>query len=59
MTLQNFFEFKNKKYLIEPSKKQNKMFDLYLVTDSSHKGFEYLKPNQFIKVFVSSFGKKN
>jgi len=58
MTFQKIIIVKGIKYLLEPSKKENKKYDVYLVFNNKEMGIGVLEDNQFVKRYILSFGDK-
>jgi len=58
MSFQKIIIVKGNKYLLEPSKRENKKYDVYLVFNNKEMGVGVLKDNQFVKRYITSFGDK-
>lgn len=58
MSFQKILIVKGIKYLLEPSKKENKKYDVYMVFNNKEMGIGVLKDNQFVKRYITSFGDK-
>jgi len=58
MSFQKIIIVKGNKYLLEPSKRENKKYDVYLVFNNKEMGVGVLKDNEFVKRYITSFGDK-
>ena len=58
MSFKKILIVQGRKYLIEPSTKENKKYDVYLVFNNKEMGIGVLKDNEFVKRYLLSFGSK-
>ena len=58
MSFKKIIFVKGNKYLIEPSKRENKKYDVHLVFNNKEFGIGVLKDNEFVKRYICSFGDK-